>query len=101
MRCVSLRRLMDARTRVRLNGTGTPESMTHMAGLSRIQYLFIDGDDIVIAGPVGGVDSFQGWYRDRESGLNALRLDFFAASLASALNNQPFGCTIDPTTQGL
>jgi hypothetical protein len=75
--------------------------MVHMAGLSRIQYLFIDDDDIVIAGPVGGIDTFQGWYRDRKTGLNTLRLDFMQTCLASAIANQPFGCTIDPSTEGL
>ena len=47
--------------------------------------MFINEDDIVIAGPVGGVDTFQGWHRDRESGLSTLRLDFFATCMASAL----------------
>jgi hypothetical protein len=101
LRCVSLRRLMDEWTQGRINGTATPEAMIHMAGLSRIQYLFIDDDDIVIAGPVGGVDSFQGWYRDRQTGLNPLRLDFMQTCMASAIANQPFGCTIDPSTEGL
>lgn len=101
MRCVSVRRLMDEWTRIQINGSSTPESMLHLAGLSRVQYLFINGDDVVIAGPVGGVDTFQGWHRDRESGLTPLRLDFFVTCLASALGNQPFGCTIDPTTTGL
>lgn len=101
MRCISLRRLMDEWTRAQINGTPTPEAMVHMAGLSQIQYLFIDGDDIVIAGPVGGVDTFQGWYRDRKTGLNTLRFDFLQACLASAVANQPFGCTIDPSREGL
>ena len=101
MRCVSLRRLMDEWTRSQIHAAPLPESMLHMAGLSRIQYLFIDDDDIVIAGPVGGVDTFQGWHRDRKSGLNTLRLDFLMTCLASAVGNQPFGCTIDPTTEGL
>jgi hypothetical protein len=101
MRCVSLQRLLDERTWGRIDGTPTPESMTYMAGLSHVQYLFIDDRDIIIAGPVGGIDSFQGWYRDRQSGRTPLRFEFFTTCLASALGNQPFGCTIDPTTEGL
>ncbi len=101
MRCVSLRRLMDELVRLRIDGVSTSEPMIHMAGLSRIQYLFIDDDDIVIAGPVGGIDSAAGWYRDRVTGSTALRLDFFLTCLSSALAGQPFGCTIDPTTEGL
>lgn len=101
MRCVSLQRLLDQRTWVQIDGTATPQSMTHMAGLSHVQYLFIDDNDIVIAGPVGGIDSFQGYFRDRQTGRTPLRLDFFATCLASALGSEPFGCTIDPTTEGL
>jgi hypothetical protein len=101
MRCVSLRRLLDEWARRQIDGTSMPETMLHMAGLSQVQYLFIDDNDIVIAGPVGGIDTFQGWYRDRITGQNTLRMDFMQTCLASALHNQPFGCTIDPTTEGL
>lgn len=101
MRCISLRRLLDEWTRGRINGTAMPEAMLQMAGLSRVEYLFIDCDDVVIAGPVGGIDTFQGWYRDRESGLTTIRFDFLQACLASTIANQPFGCTIDPSREGL
>lgn len=101
MRCVSLRRLLDVWTENRVRGAMPSEVMLQMAGLSRIQYLFIDEDDIVLAGPVGGIETRDGWHVDRVSGLTTLRFDFFLACLASATGNQPFGCTIDPTTQGL
>lgn len=101
LRCLSLRRLMEAHTRSVIDGTPITASMLHMAGLSRVQYIVLQQDDIVLAGPVGGIDSVQGWYRDRQTGLNSLRFDFFQACLASAIGNQPFGCTIDPTTEGL
>ncbi|MFK8113004.1 MAG: DUF1598 domain-containing protein [Rubripirellula sp.] len=101
MRCVSLRRLLDEWTHHRVQGAAMSESMTNLAGLSHVQYMFIDQDDVVLAGPVGGIDAHQGWYQDRESGLNTLRLDFLATCMASTLDNQPFGCTIDPTTEGL
>ncbi|MGI9473360.1 MAG: DUF1598 domain-containing protein [Rubripirellula sp.] len=101
LRCVSLRRLLDQWTQHRLRGIAASNSMMHMAGLSRVQYLFIDGNDIVIAGPVGGIDVRDGWHVDRKSGLTTFRFDFFLTCLASALGNQPFGCTIDPTTEGL
>ncbi|MCG8649252.1 MAG: DUF1598 domain-containing protein [Pirellulales bacterium] len=101
MRCVSLRRLRDEMTRLRIDAAAQPEAMSYLAGLSQIQYLFIDDDDIIVAGPVGGITNTNGWYRDRETGLNTLRLDFLLTCLASALGNQPFGCTIDPTAQGL
>jgi hypothetical protein len=101
MRCVSLRRLLDVWTENRVRGAMPSEAMLQMAGLSRIQYLFIDEDDIVLAGPVGGIETRDGWHVDRVSGLTTLRFDFFLACLAAATGNQPFGCTIDPTTQGL
>jgi hypothetical protein len=101
MRCVSLRRLMNEMTRLQIDALGLPEAMTHMAGLSRVQYLFFEDDDIILAGQVGGIENQQGWYRDRATGLNTLRLDFLLTSLSSALTDQPFGCTIDPTTEGL
>ena len=101
MRCVSLRRLMDAKTALQMSGLPVPESMSHLAGLSRVQYLFIEDNDIVLAGPVGGIDTFQGWHRDRASGRSTFRLDYFLTCLESALSGRPFGCTIDPTPQGL
>jgi hypothetical protein len=101
MRCVSLRRLMDEMARFQIDALGFPEAMNQMAGLTRVQYLFIEDDDIILAGPVGGIENQQGWYRDRVSGLSTLRLDFFLTCLSAALANQPFGCTIDPTTEGL
>ncbi len=98
LRFVSLRRLLDEKRRL---GGVTPESLECLAGLSQIRYLFIEQDDIVIAGSVGGIESFQGWYRDCKSGRAAMRLDFLVTSLTAAFAGQPFGCTIDPTPQGL
>jgi hypothetical protein len=98
MRFVSLRRLLDEKQRI---GGVTPESLDCLAGLSQVRFLFLNQDDIVIAGPVGGIESHQGWYRDRHSGRTAMRLDFFVTCLASALAQQSFGCTIDPTRKGL
>lgn len=98
MRYVSLRRLMSEQSYL---VSGSPESIDCLAGLSQIQYVFLDQDDIIIAGPVGGIESVQGWYQDRQSGRTVLRSDFFVTCLASALSKQPFGCTIDPTRAGL
>lgn len=101
LRFVSLRRLRDAMTDHRISGTPTPDSMLHLAGLSRIQYLILAGDDIVIAGPVGGIKTDGGWFRDQNTGDNAIRSDFLFTCLASAIGNQAFGCTIDPSPAGL
>jgi hypothetical protein len=101
MRCVSLRRLIEQATRWQLDGLAPSDAMLHLAGISRVQYLFFEDDDIVLAGPVGGIDQVDGWFRDRRSGLHPLRLDFLRTCLSATLHNQPFGCTIDPTREGL
>ncbi|NNE01085.1 MAG: DUF1598 domain-containing protein [Pirellulaceae bacterium] len=101
LRIVSLRRLRDVITQRQILGHPNTTSMINMAGLSRVQYIMIDGDDILLAGPVGGIEQIDGWFRDQKSGLNTLRSDFLFTTLASALDRQPFGCTIDPTPEGL
>lgn len=101
LRCVSLRRLMDQFQRWQLEGVQPSAEMLHMAGISQVQYLFFEDNDIVIAGAVGGIDEVQGWYRDRQSGRNTLRLDFLQTCLGSSIRHEPFGCTIDPTQEGL
>ena len=101
MRCVSLRRLIEQATRWQLDGLAPSDAMLHFAGISSVRYLFFEEGDIVIAGPVGGIDQVDGWYRDRRSGLHPMRLDFLRTCLSAALQNQPFGCTSDPTREGL
>ncbi|MGB7343034.1 MAG: DUF1598 domain-containing protein, partial [Pirellulaceae bacterium] len=101
MRIVSLRRLRDELTKQSMNGQAPADSMLNLSGLSRVQHIILADDDILIAGPVGGVELVDGWFRDRVTGMNTLRSDFLLTCLTSSLNNQPFGCTIDPTPQGL
>ncbi|MGB7328037.1 MAG: DUF1598 domain-containing protein [Rubripirellula sp.] len=103
LRCVSLRRLISEASRRRANGTPLSTPMNYLAGLSEVQYVFIDADhdDIVIAGPVGGIETIDGIPRDRETMRGTLRLDFLQACLASTISGIAFGCTIDPTTEGL
>lgn len=98
MRFVSLRRLLNEN---KFSQTETAETIDCLAGLSQIRYVFLEQDDIILAGPVGGIELHEGWYRDQKSGRTALRSDFFITALASALANEPFGCTIDPTRKGL
>ncbi len=106
LRCVSLRRLLNQLThdkimRPHVNAGDASPAMLHMAGLSQIKYVFLSDQDVILAGPVGGIQSMGGWYRDQTSGLCTLRSDFFFTCIASAIGNQAFGCTIDPTPQGL
>ncbi|KAA1262274.1 hypothetical protein LF1_48370 [Rubripirellula obstinata] len=101
LRCVSLTRLKDAWMNRQAGFSKPTESMVHMAGLSKVRYVMLTDDDIVLAGPVGGIESHQGWVRDRQTGLAAIRLDFLSTTIAAARSKASFGCTIDPTKQGL
>lgn len=101
MRCVSLRRLRDEIATRRMNGVSLGDSLMNLAGLSRVQYLILTEDDIILAAPVGGIDSDRGWFVDKQSGRLTMRSDFLARTLASTFDNTPFGCTIDPTLDGM
>ncbi|TWU59016.1 hypothetical protein Poly51_18010 [Rubripirellula tenax] len=103
LRCVSLKRLALENQRRRASGTPASPSMQYMAGLSEVKYIFLDAEnnDIVIAGPVGGIETVAGIPRDRASMRGTLRFDFLASCLSSTISGVPFGCTIDPTTEGL
>ncbi len=100
-RVVSLRRLRDETARRELIGLPLAESMYYLAGISEIHHLVMLPDDVLIVSPVGGIQSRQGWLVDARTGRHPLRLDFLAAASGSALANRPFGCTIDPTHDGL
>lgn len=103
LRCVSLRRLLDEGNRRRINGIPPSEAMLYLGGISRVQYLFVDQErnDIILAGPVGGIEMVDGIPRDRETGTAAMRHDFLATCMAAASSGEPFGCTIDPSIEGL
>jgi hypothetical protein len=103
IRAVSLSRLAQEVLRRRLSGKALDESMSNMAGLSRIQYVMLDPDnhDIILAGPVGGIETFKGWHRDQKTGLTTIRLEYFTTAFVSILSGTPFGCTIDPAPESL
>ena len=101
LRFVSLKRLSSQWNRWQQSGRSPSEAMRNLAGLSEVQHVFFDDADIVLAGPVSGITRHQGWYRDAASKRNTLQLDFLRVTLWSSLNRQPFGCTIDPTREGL
>tara|TARA_R110002049_G_scaffold2750_2_gene21424 strand:- start:191105 stop:192814 length:1710 start_codon:yes stop_codon:yes gene_type:complete len=101
LRFVSLKRLRDQIASSRMQGAPASIETRYLAGLSRVQYVMIGDDDVILVGPVGGIEDFQGWYRDAVTKLHVLRSDFFFTCIASALSQRPFGCSIDPTTEGL
>lgn len=108
LRKVSLNRLERAiEARLAAHGQLTDE-MHHLAGLTRIQYVFFypESGDIVIAGPA------EGWFEDltgRVVGLASGRPMLELEDLVVALRTFPpgesegpvVGCSIDPTQEGL
>lgn len=108
LRLVSLNRL-EAAIKKEIAAGGKPdETMQNLAGLQRIEYVFLlpDTDDVVIAGPA------EGWAGDGAgrmvgitSGRPVLQLEDLAVALRMfppGRNDKPFiGCTIDPTPEGL
>ncbi len=112
LRKVSLRKLEAAVTAHVRDGVPLDECESHLAGLTRVQFVFgfeAEGDepgDIVLAG------SAEPWIRDasgRAVGLASGRPVLLLEDLAVALRafppgkrDRPFlGCTIDPTADGL
>jgi Protein of unknown function (DUF1598) len=84
------------------------DEMLHLAGLQRIQYVFLypDTGDVVIAGPAEGwVDDLSGRVVGMTTGRPVLELQ----DLVVALRAYPpgdntetkIGCSIDPTKEGL
>ncbi len=100
-RYVSLRRLRQAIMAAEKSGHNPDHAMSHMAGLSQITSVFLSGDDIVLAGPVSGVVKHRGWMRDPTTGMATIRIDVFSEVVASLHRGNVFGCTIDPTREGL
>ena len=102
-RCVSLARLSQEILKRRISGLAVDDAIRNMAGLSRVQYVILDPSerDVILVGSVGGIETQQGWMCDAKTGMVTMRLEYFSAAAASIFASQPFGCTIDPTQQGL
>ena len=108
LRKVSLVRLEQAIKKAIDAGKQPDDAMLHLAGLQRIQFVFLfpEQKDIVIAGPA------EGWLPDavgRPVGMTSGRPVLELADLLAALRTYPpgaakpvfVGCTIDPTQEGL
>ena len=102
-RCVSLSRLSQEVLRCRVKGIPVDDSLRNMAGLSRVQYIVIDraNRDVILVGPVGGIERRDGWFCDQKSGRATMSMEYFVSTATSILSRQPLGCTIDPTPQSL
>jgi hypothetical protein len=106
LRVVSLTRLERAVAEKLRRGEPVPTSMRHLAGLTRVQYLFLDETtgEILLAGPA------EGWRYDEtgaavgaESGRPVLYLDDLVTLLRTFAPGgmEAFQCLIVPRQEGL
>ncbi|MGD9723112.1 MAG: DUF1598 domain-containing protein [Pirellulales bacterium] len=106
LRKVSLRQLEAAIAEHRKNGTPITDDMRYLAGLQRIQYVFVypEQNDIVIAGPGEGWRiSPDGEIVGQTTNKPVLLLDDLLVALRAtpALRQTGITCSIDPTRDGL
>jgi hypothetical protein len=106
LRKVSLKQLEAAIAERRTNGTPLTDDMRYLAGIQRIQYVFVypQHNDIVIAGPAEGWQlNTSGEVVGVKSGRPVLLLDDLLVALRSIEAAQSTGilCSIDPTPEGL
>lgn len=103
VRCVSIRRLMQRLAAVSIGGRQIEpdDALRFMAGLTQVEVLIVTPDDLILAGQVHGFDEIGGWTVDAETRLPTMSLVSLAVGLTAARLNTAFGCTIDPSTEGL
>ncbi|MFN3151675.1 DUF1598 domain-containing protein [Bremerella sp.] len=106
MRKVSLRGLNAAIKASQANNGGKlPDAVKYMAGLQRIEYVFVDeaNNDVILAGPA------EGWTVDESgnvvgvtTGRPVLLLEDFIVAMRSTEEARRGGitCSIDPTAEG-
>jgi hypothetical protein len=112
LRKVALSRLEAEYAKAAADGRGIPDEILKLAGLTRVQYVFVypaaDGaaGEVVLAGPA------EPWITDAlgrsvgtESGSPTLLFADLAAAIRAFVPGQPqdrlIGCSIDPTPEGL
>ncbi len=106
LRKVSLRRLEAAIAETETNGNPLPDEIKYLAGMERVQYVFVypEQQDIVIAGPGEGWKiNAQGEVVGKTSGKPVLLLDDLLVALrtASRARRESISCSIEPTAEGL
>jgi hypothetical protein len=106
LRMVSLTRLEQAVAERIAQGQPVVESMRNLAGLYRIQHVFVypETGEIVIAGPASGWEySAQGMPASTHGGEPTLQLDDLVTVLRTFSDGGEgiFGCSINPRQAGL
>jgi hypothetical protein len=105
MRKVSLPRLERAVQMQAALGLPADEAMLTLAGLQKIQYIFVypETGDLVVAGPAGDwtIDA-EGRPLSVETGRPLMHLDDLVVVLRNAFGRDgKFGCSIEPRTENL
>ncbi len=103
LRCVSLVRLEREIERRVAARQPLDEAMLTLAGLRRVEYLFIDDEsgDLALAGPAGDwTVSDERRLVAADSGAPVVRLDDLLTLLRRDPSS-PFGCSIDPRPESL
>lgn len=112
LRKVALSRLEAELVKRLADGRGVPDELAKLAGLTRVQFVFVypaEGDtpgEIVLAGPA------EPWFTDAvgrvrgmETGAPVVLLEDLAAAIRCFAPGQPqdrlVGCSIDPKPEGL
>ncbi len=109
LRKVSLTRLEQAIADKIAAGSGPNDTMKHLAGLTRIEYVFCypESGDIVIAGPAEPwAEDLDGRMRGIASGRPVIELQDLITALRAfppqtGGNSPVLYCSIDPTPEGL
>ncbi|WP_166823304.1 DUF1598 domain-containing protein [Thalassoroseus pseudoceratinae] len=104
LRKISLVRMEQTIEKHLTDGTPIPVEMQFLAGLTRIDYVFLDedGKDLVLAGPAEGfAPDDVGRVRGTETGRPPLRLDDLMIALRTLERTSSLGCSIDPDEQRL
>lgn len=104
LRKVSLPRLEQAAQLRYAQGHRPDETMQNLAGLQRIEYIFVyeESGDIVLAGPAGDWNkSDEGRTVSTDSGRAVVQLDDLIVVLRNSRDSGTFGCAITPTRENL
>jgi hypothetical protein len=105
MRMISLKGLQRAITQASQAGDLVPDEVEFLAGLQRIEYVFVDQDnqDIIIAGPAEPwVLRDDGFVVGSISGGSTMRLADLAVAFRSVemARREGISCSIEPTPEG-
>lgn len=105
MRMISLKGLQQAILHSKQTGAMVPDEVEFLAGLQRIEYVFVDEEnsDIVIAGPAEPWRLREdGFVVGTESGQSTMRLADLVVAMQSVESARKAGisCSIEPTPEG-